>query len=121
MHSSSERKEVMKMDDNKDAGPMVEIGAMQKVAEALKDLDADATGRVLRWAAERYGVAAAPAPRKGPPETGGAGTAPDNGVPKFESLAELCSAASPKTDADHALLAGYWFQIAESQPEFTSQ
>jgi hypothetical protein len=68
---------------------------MGKVAEALKDLDAEATGRVLRWAADRYGVAAAPAPRKGHAAVGGgAGAEPDE--PKFETLAELCSAASPE-------------------------
>ena len=108
--------------DDKDTGAMDEIGAMQKVAEAVKDLDAEATGRVLRWAAERYGVAAAPAPRKGHAAVaGGAGATAEPEAATFETLAELCSAASPKTDADRALLAGYWLQTAESQSEFTSQ
>ena len=36
------------------SGPLAEIGAMQKVAEALAGLEVDATRRVLRWANDHF-------------------------------------------------------------------
>jgi len=37
-----------------------ELKAMTSIAAALTDLDEDTSGRVLRWAAERYGVSLTP-------------------------------------------------------------
>src|SRR5881628_1024573 len=102
------------------AGPLAEINAMQKLAEAFDGLPPDAIERVLRWAAGHYGASVGPAPKGLTPRIGeGVVVEPD--APKFGSLAELCAAASPTTDADRALVAGYWFQVAEGAAEFSAQ
>jgi hypothetical protein len=107
--------------------PLAEITAMKKLAEALSELDAEATARVLRWAGDHYGVASV-AP-KGRSSAGSAAavaegndTATDDGAQRrFGDLAELHAAASPSTDADRALLAGYWFQFVQGESEFGAQ
>lgn len=108
--------------------PMAEISAMQKLAEALSGLDINATARVLRWAGERYGVAldvhAKSGGRTGKLAGGENETDSEtNGDThsRFTDLAELHAAASPETDADRALVAGYWFQYAQGETEFGSQ
>ncbi len=107
--------------------PLAEITAMQKLAEALSGLDAEAIARVLRWAGDRYGVAGV-----GPKGRGGGGgstgATEENGTVtngsmqrRFSELAELYTAASPATDADRALVTGYWFQFVQGDAEFGSQ
>lgn len=101
-----------------------EIEAMSAVATALADLEEEIRGRVLRWAAERYGVAlqtgvgGASANRLTP--SGGVANA--SGVteeeiveeaPVYEHFAELFAKAQPKTDPDKALVAGYWVQTIQ--------
>ncbi len=113
--------------------PLVEVKAMASVAESLAGLDADAVGRVLRWAVDRFGVTTSV---KTTNVTGGGGvrvggsatvemqhTNNGNGgtVPKFESFADLYGAANPESEADKALVAGYWFQFVEGKPEFGAQ
>src|SRR5690349_8467163 len=95
---------------------------MQKIAEAVAELDGDAIGRVLRWAADRYkvlGVAAKPSTAAGAADAGGNGNG--NGVRQFSDLAELWSVVSPESEADKALVAGYWFQFGEGRTEFGAQ
>ena len=112
-------------EDNTD--PMAEVKAMQKLAEAVSSLDAEATARVLRWAVDRYGVAgAAGLGAKG--RTGGStGLVVENSAgngttqPPFRDLAELYAAASPENDSDKALVAGYWSQFLQGQPDFAAQ
>lgn len=101
--------------------PMAELTAMKAVAEALSGLDSEATTRVLQWASGRFGVAIAP---RGKNLQGSTQTQADDGVPserQFASLADLYVAANPVTDADRALVAGYWHQFVESQEDFESQ
>lgn len=100
-----------------------EIEAMSAVAAALADLEQEVQGRVLRWAAERHGVAL-PADRDRHKGTGGGGAASehDDGAedvteeviaaeaPVFEHFAELFAKAQPTTEADKALVAAYWLQ-----------
>lgn len=120
--------------------PDAEIQAMGKVADALNDLEENARGRVLRWAAERYGVAVAPArDRSGKGDTG-RGSAADGdsdgdfdedegdeqngggGGPKdFEHFAELYDAAGPATDAEKVLVASYWAQVVKGKSSFGSR
>ncbi|MEU2047731.1 hypothetical protein [Streptomyces albidoflavus] len=104
-----------------------EIEAMTAVADALRDLEEDTQGRVLRWAAERHRVTLGiPAPRNGLSETPESATTLDDisdeeisaESPKFEHFAELYHAANPKVDVDRALVAGYWFQAIREQPSF---
>jgi hypothetical protein len=100
--------------------PAAEIAAMKAVADALAKLDAEATARVVHWAADRFKV-------------GGAKVSSGQGAPmkrlqpesadevSFESVADLYAATSPKTEADKALVAGFWFQFCQGQAEFGSQ
>jgi hypothetical protein len=105
--------------------PMAEITAMQEVAEAVNNLDEDARGRVLRWAVERYNVPVG-SPKPAARVAANASSAVSNGngtgeLPQFSDIAELYAAASPESEVDKALVAGYWFQFAEGKPEFGSQ
>jgi len=94
--------------------PTAELNAMQAVAAAIAGLDAAAAERVLRWAAEAHGIT-----RTQPRPVQGAET---NGTPKrFETIADLYAATAPETDADRALVAGYWYQFIEGDTEFGSQ
>jgi len=102
-----------------------EIDAMGTVAGALSELEEDAQGRVIRWAAERFGVALAPARRSKLDEAEDFDEADDlseeeisDEAPVYEHFAELYDAAGPKTDVDRVLVAGYWLQAIQGQPSF---
>lgn len=102
--------------------PMDEITAMKTVAEALSGLDAEATTRVLRWAADRFKVVVkqAVSSKAAHGEDSMAGS-DDNGklvTQQFKDLADLYATASPNTEADRALVAGYWFQFCSGQEDF---
>lgn len=100
-----------------------EIEAMSAVATALADLDQEAQGRVLRWAAERYGVTLPSGDRRG----GAGGDESDDAgeevtaeeiaaeAPAFEHFAELFTKAQPKTESEKALVAAYWLQAIQGQ------
>jgi len=102
-----------------------EIEAMGTVAGAVSPLDEDAQGRVIRWAAERFGVTLGTKGRGRPGR--GEDEDPDEEVtereiqeeaPEFEHFAELFDAAGPKTDVDRVLVAGYWMQVVQGGPSF---
>lgn len=107
--------------------PIQELDAMKAVAVALAPLDAEATGRVVRWAAERFGNVSLP--RAGGhqdlrPLSSSIGTGTEVSAiapPQFQHLADLYGAVSPSTDAERALVAGYWFQYIDGMPEFGAQ
>jgi hypothetical protein len=101
-----------------------EIEAMSAVATALKDLESDVRGRVLRWAAERYDVRMPTGGRVG---GAGDGSSVEDDVtdaeiaeeaPVYEHMAELFARAQPKTDADKALVAAYWVQAIQGQSKW---
>lgn len=106
-----------------------EIDAMSAVATALTDLEEDAQGRVLRWAAERYGVSIASSGRR---SSSGAGDPADEAgdqvteeqiaeeAPAYEHFAELFAKAQPKTDPDKALVAAYWLQAIQGESTWQS-
>ncbi|WP_455131966.1 hypothetical protein [Microbacterium aurum] len=82
-----------------------EIDAMSAVATALTDLEEDAQGRVLRWAAERYGVSIATSGRRSGPSAGDQAEEAGDEVteeeiaeeaPAYEHFAELFAKAQPK-------------------------
>jgi hypothetical protein len=107
-----------------------EIDAMSAVAEALGVLDEDAKGRVIRWAAERYGVGLGPARKPaagGTGNGGGGGQAEDADEDADESsgfyqhFGELFAAAAPKTNDEKALVAAYWQQVHEGQETWQSR
>jgi hypothetical protein len=116
--------------------PMAEVTAMQALVAALKGLDTESIGRVLRWAADTYSVSvnvgggAGNRGGGGRPGSGAGSGSSDsgngngsmaNGATQFSDLAELFAATSPESDADRVLVAGYWAQFGEGRPEINSQ
>ncbi|GAA0988556.1 hypothetical protein Q7689_02745 [Nocardiopsis tropica] len=108
-----------------------EIDAMSAVAAALADLEEEARGRVLRWAAERYAVSV---PIDGRRDGGGRDGSPDyegaaevteeeitEQAPTYEHFAELFAAASPQSNESKALVAAYWVQVHEGRAEWASR
>jgi hypothetical protein len=112
-----------------------EIEAMSAVATALADLEEDPRHRVLRWAAERYGVTLSAANGRRPSKglTGvlgdGDGVSSDDvtedeiaaEAPVFEHFAELFATAQPKSNEDKALVAAYWLQAVQGQDKWQAQ
>jgi hypothetical protein len=103
-----------------------EIEAMGQVVAALDTLghDDDARVRVLRWAADRYGVVIAPAAPEpsvqissGPVEDKPLRTPDvrDVSEPVFEQFVDLFDAVDPRSDVDKALTAAYWLQVVSNQ------
>jgi hypothetical protein len=107
-----------------------EIEAMSQVVAALDRLedDNDARVRVLRWAADRYGVTfASVAPGRPSPgiyEGSAEESSPRASVdardaePAFEHFVDLFDQVDPKSDVDKALTAAYWLQIVSRQPSW---
>jgi hypothetical protein len=108
-----------------------EINAMSALATALADLDEDARGRVLRWAAERYGVnlKTSAGGRHGAGAADGTGGTAGTEIteeeiaeeaPVYEHFADLFAKAQPKTEVDKALVAAYWLQVIEGHSTWQS-
>ncbi len=113
-----------------------EIEAMGEVVAALDKLDDDhdKRARVLRWAAERYGVSLAAAVT--PARQTGAGSildalsqpnqrvaeAPRAAVSErsFEDFVDLFDAVDPRSDVERALTGAYWLQVINNQPSWQS-
>lgn len=112
---------------------------MLTVSQAFGHLDADAQGRVLRWAADKYRISIKTTHRgtggggadineehdDERDDTGGTGNSNGNGTGVLESglyehFAELYDAAGPKTKDEKVLVAGYWFQKMQGQSSFQS-
>lgn len=95
-----------------------EIKALQAVAAALDPLEDDERARVLSWAGSKYGISV----KSGAKTPPGGGEAPNvNQGATFEDFSDLYNAASPKSDVQRALVAGYWFQVEQGQATFPSQ
>lgn len=102
-----------------------ELAAMSTVLAALKPLGEDERSRVVEWVVGKLDIATLSRKRAGPRDL-----EDDNhddgddelgeGVKEFSDFAELCSAASPSTDAQKALVAGFWFQVCQGQDTFGS-
>ncbi len=88
-----------------------ELGAMAAVASALEALDEAAVARVLRWAVDRFGQSEA--------LSGDASAGTESPGARFLDIHALFEGGSPSTDAQRALLAGYWFQVHEGDTSFT--
>jgi hypothetical protein len=101
-----------------------EIDAMSAVATALEGLDDEARARVLGWATQRFEVnvseharSVLPEPSNGSPSAASTGHRED-GISEFVDLFDL---AGPRTDAERALIGGYWFQVMGGATDFQSQ
>lgn len=93
-----------------------EIEAMTRIAEALSDLSEEERGRVLAWAESRFGRS----PAMQAADTGGAPprTPESTAWPEF---VDLFDAAGARTDAERALVAGFWLQVLKGAADFPSQ
>ena len=93
-----------------------EVEAITAVDRALSELDENAAVRVLRWASEKYGQ---PLPEELPVEA--VGSAPVQPLERFEDIADLMAAAGPRSGVERVLVAAYWFQVINEQPNVTGQ
>src|SRR5688500_17188761 len=93
-----------------------EIEAMGSIEEALTPLDEETRGRVIRWAAERYGAAVTAKPGKSGKSSAEQPTGVDSS--EYQDLPSMFAAAAPSTDADKALVVGYWFQYRTGEADF---
>jgi hypothetical protein len=103
-----------------------EIAAISSVSRALEGLEEDARLRVLEWAMRRFGASQGaglmPAlGMQGAPTVGAGSGSPQEDGPAFEDFVDLFDATSPQTDAERALVGGYWFQVELGNPDFQSQ
>ncbi len=112
------------MDDN-EVDP--EIGAMSAVAGALKGLEEESQVRVLRWAADRYGLknikiggGSDGAGVDDGGESRGGGSGGSAGGATYASIDELFESGVAKTNTQKALLAAYWFQVVQGGTGFQS-
>lgn len=94
-----------------------ELDAMSAVSSALTPLDPDAQGRVLQWAAARFGVTLSGATRGVRKDAQNAAEGEDEAPAdsQYSHFAELFAAAGPTTDAEKALVAAYWVQVVEGK------
>ena len=96
-----------------------EIEAMSELVAALEKLSPDARERVLRWAFQRYALVVTK------PQAGGSHAVEEPGLRtetphEFTAFHEVFDAANPQTGPDKALVAGYWFQVAQSEKDLDS-
>lgn len=104
-----------------------EIEAMAAVAGALKGLEEEAQIRVLRWAADRYGLkgikiggGGASDSTDDPDDSRGGGSGDGGEQPTYASIDELFESGVAKTNTQKALLAAYWFQVIQGGTGFQS-
>jgi hypothetical protein len=108
-----------------------EFAAMQAVFSALKPLTEEgAQQRVMDYVANRLGlslqaVVKGSAKQRVAEEDDSAEEDDDSSEPQalknladFGTFAELCDAAQPKTQADKALVGGYWLQVCQAGESF---
>ena len=95
----------------------MELNAIQGLVTALEPLEAEARKRVIRWAAQRYGVAAAAEVSNARPPRE---KQESYDRAQFESVSDLFAAAAPNTEADMALVGGWW-QTLQGNSDFSSQ
>ncbi|MFQ5934260.1 MAG: hypothetical protein ACE5KI_06430 [Dehalococcoidia bacterium] len=88
-----------------------EIKAMVAVNQALNNLDEAVVERVLRWAADRFKVNSlvATSSKRG----GASGEEGD--------VADFYDRTNPSTDAERALVVGYWFQEVQGDQDLDAQ
>ena len=103
----------------------IELDAMSKIRDTLAGLDEPTTARVLRWAFDRYKVTPSVASNvqgqllssdRSPRQVSEAVV-----YDEFEDVASLLAASGASTDAERALVVGYWFQRIQGQPNLEAQ
>jgi hypothetical protein len=92
-----------------------EVTAVAQVIETLEPLDPDTRRRVLALASSRYSGDRSSSP------LGSTITSLLNGVGEYTEFVDLFHAFNPKTEAERALVAGYWFQVLQGRPALLAQ
>src|SRR5260370_25959998 len=94
-----------------------EVSAMSNIAGVLSELDPQARQRVVRWVIDRSASDEVRRPRfqrqqmaEGPPKEA---TASD--------VSTFFHTANPTTDAERALVVGYWLQVHQDNDELEAQ
>jgi hypothetical protein len=102
-----------------------EFAAMQTLFAALEPLDDDARRRVVIYIVARLEIDApsnathrSSAEMRSNFEEDVEIEKEQEVAPKYSSFAELHDAAGPKTNADKALVAGYWLQVCQGGETF---
>jgi hypothetical protein len=98
-----------------------ELDAMRGICSLLDPLDRETQQRILTWVANRCGMAGAQLDRSPNSAVLHRDDSPQVTERSFEHPAELFEAAQPKTDAEKALVLGYWFQALQGAAAFTSR
>ena len=110
-----------------------ELAAMVQIEQAFSGLDEAERDRVLVWAGSRFSGGRIHVPHNlgtanekassAPHASSDAQSATSLGskLDAIESLAEFYDQASPATDADKALVVGYWLQMKAGASELESQ
>lgn len=105
-----------------------EFVTMQTVYNALEPLPPDARQRVMDYINSRLEISTSPGRT-----SSNSGQEPDKGnqdstnvveevdTKKFDTIADLYDAFQPKSQADKALVAGYWKQVLEGNKDFDAQ
>lgn len=102
--------------------PDPEVTAIGKVNEALAGLEPAIQQRVLRWAADRFNLTlpqtkkAVADGNKGKQEEADEEESEAPGT--FSDFAALYDASNPTTEADKALVAGYWLQVIQGNADW---
>lgn len=116
---------VKSMADPTDPSLDPEVAAISQVNQALTPLEPEVQQRVLRWAAERFNVTLArqakPPARPDQDARQGNGESAGESNQTFADFATLYDAANPQTDAERALVAGYWLQQSNGGQDWDSQ
>lgn len=109
---------VEQADSRKQVSPSAEIEAMRRVSLALERLNEEAILRVLKWASERFAVKSGLQVYKAPKDSLASESLSEGG---FEDLPSIFDAANPTSDAERALVAGYFVQEVQQKENFGSQ
>jgi hypothetical protein len=99
--------------------PDPELDAMQSVFDVLDPLEPEARSRVMSWVANRLDIQGAPKAKVAKEEDK---KEKEKQIDKdFNTFADLYHAASPSSNSEKALVAGYWLQVHKGTDEFGSQ
>lgn len=109
---------------NQDTNP--EFEAFRLIYNALGPLEDDARSRVIKSVITLLDIDAQVSSARQDDGLAdeaelAAANAAARGAQTFSDFAELHAAANPATNADRALVAGYWLQVCEGRDNFTGQ
>lgn len=103
-----------------------EAAAIQHLTNSLEPLDEAARVRVLEWALKRYRTISATVSAAERVSETISGQRPvqftaTNSEASFGVFADLYDATRPDTDAEKALIGGYWLQVCQKAESFPSR